>query len=192
MRHLPFTSILLGLSMMLISAAPAYAQVIPAEDATSTTDIVIPNPFPLATTTPPAAAEETSTSTSITPPSTTVEEKTPVTPAPSATKPPAKQNKKPVPTPATKKNVENPATTTASTTVFIPPTLTTLISGNIYTYARHAPLSQETTGGFLAVAALTAILGTLMVHKRYLDRMAAGVSTLFSPPRSLPQPQAER
>jgi outer membrane biosynthesis protein TonB len=170
--------------MMLTSAAPAHAQGIPAEDATSTTDIVAPNPFPLATTTPtPAVEEQNSISTTSL---TTVKEETP------AATPPAKQNKKPVPAPAVKKNAENPAASTASTAAFIPPTPATLISGNIYTYARHAPLSKETTGGLLAVAVLSTILGALMVHKRYLDRLAAGVSAYFSPSRSLPQPQAER
>jgi hypothetical protein len=75
--------------------------------------------------------------------------------------------------------------------VFLPPALTTAISGNIYTYETKLPLSNETTQGVLGLAALAALVGLLMIQKNFLERSVIRTLTFFSS-RSLPQPQAKR
>ncbi len=171
------TATFLGLSVLAVGVLPAHAQNV---------SIVSPiDSFPVATTTPPVPAEPVVSEPE--PATTTQEEPEPVVEVKKPVSPP-KKKKIEVVAPAT-----STATTTASSTIgFVPPPLIAQSIGNIYTFARHAPLDTETTRGFLGVAALLALLGSFMVQKHMLDRMVFGLSRFFSPTRSLPQPQAKR
>ncbi len=196
MRYFSLTAAaLLGLSLLTVSVLPAHAQNVSVDallqqtEATSTPTTIAPtpNPFPVATTAP--AAPEQPVVNEPEPASTTT---------PQEESEPVIEVKKPVISPPKKKaGVITPATSTATTTAsstigFIPPPLIAQSIGNIYTFARHAPLDTETTRGFLGVAALLALLGSLMVQKNILDRMMYGLSRISTPSRSLSQPQAKR
>jgi hypothetical protein len=69
--------------------------------------------------------------------------------------------------------------------------LSTDISGDIYRYARYAPLDAQTTAEFLGAAAIISLVGIFLVQRRMAERAAQGVVGVLST-RSLPYPQAER